>query len=266
MNIYFRELRANLKSFIIWSMSMIFIIFAGMIKYSAFAKTGEGVNEFFKQIPAALLDVLGVSAQMDLTSVTIFYGIFYLYFMLLATVHAVMLGALIIAKEERDKTADFLLVKPVKRSRVITYKMLAALTYVGLFNLVTMIASLAIVPRFSNGENISTEIMRLMVALFLIQIVFLALGALLGSFMKRAKMATSIATAILLSAFMLKVAIDLYDKIDWMNFLTPFRYFDANSVMNSGEYKLIYVLLALGLTISGIFGGYILFKRRDISA
>ena len=58
----------------------------------------------------------------------------------MATIHAAMLGATIIAKEERDKTSEFLFAKPVLRSTIITAKLLAAFVNIVVFNLITFIS------------------------------------------------------------------------------------------------------------------------------
>lgn len=64
MNILKRELRANLKSLMIWSASMAALIYMGMIKYSAFEKTGAAVNDFFEQLPPAMMKVMGIKPGM----------------------------------------------------------------------------------------------------------------------------------------------------------------------------------------------------------
>ena len=46
MNIVKRELKAHLKSLLIWCGSMVFLIYAGMIKYSAFSETGHVITSY----------------------------------------------------------------------------------------------------------------------------------------------------------------------------------------------------------------------------
>ena len=58
----------------------------------------------------------------------------------MATIHAAMLGATIIAKEERDKTAEFLFVKPVSRSKIISFKLLVALVNIVILTIVAAIS------------------------------------------------------------------------------------------------------------------------------
>ena len=154
MNLLLRELRANLKSLLIWSAIMAGLIYMGMIKYSAFAKTGGAVNSLFDQMPQPMLTVLGIVPGTDLTTVAVFYSIFFLYFSLLAAIHAVMLGTIIIAKEERDKTADFLFVKPITRHHAIRIKVIAAMIQIIVLNFVTWTFSLISTAPYSEGNSL----------------------------------------------------------------------------------------------------------------
>ena len=124
MNILKRELKANLKPLIIWCVAQVFVILSGMMKYVGFAESGTDINELFAAMPEGLMKAFGIS-DVNIASVDGFYTVFFLYFMLLASIHAVMFGAVVISKEERDHSADFLFTKPVKRHIVVTYKFIA---------------------------------------------------------------------------------------------------------------------------------------------
>lgn len=264
MNILLRELKANLKSLLIWSVSMAALIYMGMIKYSAFSKTGEAINDFFKQMPTTVLEILGIDGGADLTSVGVFYSIFFLYFLLLAAVHATMLGALIIAKEERDKTADFLFVKPIKRNRVITFKIIAALINISVLNLVTFVFSVISTAQYTNGSSITKQIFYVTTALYILQMLFLGIGLLLGGLLKRSKTGTSIGSAIILGTFLLKVVIDLKKDINYLDFLTPFRYFNPSDLMSKMQLDPWYSLLAIVVAIVCAALTYYFFNKRDL--
>lgn len=263
MNIVLRELRANLKALIIWSCSMVFLIYAGMVKYSGFAAAGQDVNQLMSQIPEAVRRILGMNG-LDLTTASGFYAVFYVYFMLLVGVHAVMLGAVIISKEERDKTADFLFVKPIHRSKVITAKLAAALINIIVLNLVAWVSSILFVDMYNKGEPINDQIARLMLALFIIQVIFLAVGAGIAAFARNTKKATSIATAVLLAAFTLSIAMDLSNKIDFLRFLTPFKYFGTTQIVKEGTIDIMYLLLSAVIIIACTIATYMVYKKRDI--
>ncbi len=264
MNIYRRELKANTRSFLVWSAAMVFLIFAGMMKYAAFAKTGESVNQLFSALPAGLMKVLGIEPGMDLNSIGVFYSVFFLYFLLLTSVHGCLLGANIMAKEERDRTADFLLVKPIKRRQAVTAKVLAAATFVILYNLVTSLASIVAVGSMNtSGRSLTGPIFWVSLALLIIQVLFLSIGLFLGAWSKNAARASGIATAVILGTFVLKTVIDLSSGIDYLSFLTPFRYFDSLKVMFERQMRLPYILLSGSLTAALIAGTYYFFHKRD---
>ncbi|MHB8962046.1 MAG: ABC transporter permease [Saccharofermentanales bacterium] len=265
MNIFLRELRANFKSFMIWSATMVFLVAAGMMKYSAFSKTGEAVNEMFDKMPPGILAVMGIDPGSDLSSIGVFYSIFFLYFMLLMVVHSALLGASIIAKEERDKTADFLLVKPIKRYQVVTPKIMAAMTMVVLFNLVTFVASVLMVsPLNETGPSLTMPIFRLTTLLLVIQILFLGIGLCFGAWASRAERASGLVTAVILGTFVLKILIDLNKDLDKLEFLTPFRYFKALKVMFDKELGFEYIIFSVAVAILTGAGTYYFFKKRDI--
>lgn len=264
MNIYLRELRANYKAFLIWSASMLFLIYVGMMKYAAFAETGDSVNDMFAALPPQMMKVLGIEAGMDLSSIGVFYSIFFLYFVLLTATHSCLLGANVLAKEERDKTADFLLVKPLRRHRVVTPKVLAALTFVVLFNLFTMLASITIVAPLNEGPSLNEPIMRLSLALLVVQLIFLAVGLCLGAVSRNAAGASGLATAVILGTFLLKILIDINGDLDFLEFLTPFRYFESLMVMFDGEMRTWVLALSGGLVAALTGATYYFFQKRDI--
>ncbi|HBP38618.1 MAG TPA: ABC transporter [Clostridiales bacterium] len=265
MNLFWHEIKANFRSFLIWSASMVFLVAAGMMKYSAFAKTGETVNDLFKTMPAELMTIMGIEAGFDLSSIAVFFSIFFLYFLLLMIVHSCLLGVSIIAKEERDKTADFLLVKPIRRSKAVTAKILAALTLVVLYNIVTFAASALFVGQANTtGESLTGKIFAVTSVLLIIQVLFLGIGLLLGAWANSAARAAGLATAIILGTFLLKVLIDLQDSLDWLDFLTPFRYFNSADIMFRNQVSVGYVVLSLAVTAVSVAGTYLFFQRRDL--
>src|SRR5512142_1569521 len=124
MNIFRRELRANLKSLIVWSVIVVLFVAMGVSKFSAYYNNPD-MLKLIDSLPKAAQDVLNVQA-FNLTTVGGFFGVMFTYFALLLGIAAAMWGSDIITKEERDKTVEFSLTLPVTRRRVITGKALAA--------------------------------------------------------------------------------------------------------------------------------------------
>lgn len=237
MNVFIQEMKAYRKSLLLWCIGMFLMIVSGMAKYSYYAESGQSINEILSKIPKTLRMVLGFG-DFDVTKASGFYGILFIYLLIMVTIHASMLGANIIAKEERDKTTEFLMVKPVSRARILTFKLLAALANVLILNIVTLVLSVTIVGKYSNGEAVTGDIQMLIVGMLILQVLFLFIGTGIAAMSKNPKNSGSIATTVLLVAFILSIATDMNSKLEGLKYVTPFKYFTAQDVLLGGDWSL----------------------------
>lgn len=264
MNIFVRELKDQRKSLIIWSIVIFFMIVSSIGKFTAYAETGQSMNELLSQIPSSIKAVLGMG-NFDLTKVSGFYGMLYLYLLLMATVHASLLGANIIAKEERDKTTEFLMVKPVSRGKIITAKLLAALFNVVVFNVVTLFFSITLMGKYAKGESITGEICILMVGMFILQLMFLVIGTATAAISRRPRSAASVTTAILLVTFLISSVININSNLEPLKFVTPFEYFKAEKLLNGGGFEPGFLILSFVIIALLVLVTYRFYKKRDLN-
>ena len=262
MNIFIRELKANLKSLLIWSGIMILFIMIGTTKFQGYAENPE-ILAILDTMPPALLAAFQFNA-FNLTTITGFYGVMFTYFALLMTISAAMWGSDIISKEERDKTVEFALTLPVPRSRIVTAKALAALVNCIALLLVMWGASLAFVAKYQPDSEFYDFLLLLLVALFILQMVFLAVGILLGSAMKQYKRAGSLAVSIILGTYFLSVIADLSENLDFLKYVSPFKYFSPATLLNESKFDITFVLISLGIVVVSIIGAYVTYSRRDL--
>ena len=262
MNIFLRELRANLKSLLIWGVIVSLLIVMAASKYSAFAGD-PAMLAMLDSIPPAMLDALNMRA-FNLTTLTGFYGVMFVYFGLLGAIAAAMWGSDIIAKEERNKTVEFSLVLPVSRSRVVTAKALAALVNCVALVLITWSVSLLVVRRFAPDQGFYTFLGLEMRAMLAIELIFLAVGLLLGCAMKRYKRAGSAAVAIILVAYFISIASSMQQRLDFLKYVTPFRYFDAGELFRTGRMDSGFLLLAAGIIAVCVAAAYWVYNHRDL--
>jgi len=262
MNIFLRELRANLKSLLIWSAIIILLIFMAVTKYSAFAGDPQ-MLKMLDSLPPAMLDALSMRA-FNLTTLSGFYGIMFIYFGLMGAIAAAMWGSDIISKEERDKTVEFSLVLPVSRSRVITAKALAALVNCIVFVLITWAVSLAAVQSYKPDQGFYNYLALEMQAMFMIELIFLAIGLLLGCAMQRYKLSGSTAVGIILVTYIMSVMSAMQEKLDFLKYFTPFKYFDAGELFRSGKLDATYLLLSAAIIIASMAAAYWIYNKRDL--
>jgi beta-exotoxin I transport system permease protein len=262
LNIFLRELKANLKSLIIWSVILALLIMIAVAKFSAFAGNPD-MLAMLDSVPPAMLDALSMRA-FNLTTLSGFYGLMFVYFAIMGAIAAAMWGSDSISKEERDKTVEFSLVLPVSRSRVVTAKALAALVNCIAFVLITWAISLAAVQSYSPDQDFYRFLALEMLAMFFIELIFLALGLLLGCAMKQYKRAGSTAVALILVTYVVSVMSQMQKSWDNLKYVTPFRYFDAVELLRSSRFEGVYLVISAAIIVVCVAGAYLTYRRRDL--
>jgi ABC-2 type transport system permease protein len=262
VNIFFREVRANFKSLLIWSGIVIVFNLVGFSKFSAYYGNPE-MLAILDSMPPAMLAAFSVSA-FNLTTVAGFYGIMVTYFGLLLGIAAAMWGSDIISKEEREKTVEFSLTLPVTRSRLITAKAFAVLINCIVLLLITWGVTLVSAQQFHPDSEFYNFVSISIPAIFLVQLIFMALGIFLGCVLKRHKLAGSLSVWILLATYFASVLAGMQENLEFLKYLSPFKYFDPVLMLNESKLELPFVLLSLAIIAVCLFGAYVTYAKRDL--
>jgi len=263
MNVFLRELKANRKSLIIWSVCMFLLVASGMGKYTAYAASGAN-SKIFNELPASMKALLGIGS-FDVTAMSGYFAMLFLYLEITAAIHAVLLGSHIIAKEERDKTIEFLIPKPVSRAAIITSKLFAALVNVVVMNAVTLAASIIMVAKYNKGADISGEITMFMLSMFILQLIFLSLGAALSALIRNSQASGSLAAGITFLSFAIAKITDLTDRVNFLNVLSPFKYFGYGDIVAGKSLDFGMAMLSLLLAALFFASTYFFYCRRDLN-
>ena len=262
MNIFVREFKANLKSLIIWSVIISLLIIIGAAKFTAYFGNPD-MLKILDSFPPAMLEALSMRG-FNLTTVTGFFGIMFVYFGLMGAIAAAMWGSDMISKEERNKTVEFSLVLPVSRSRVVTAKALAALVDSVLLVLVTWGVSLLAVKQFNPDQAFYSFLALEMRALFMIELIFLAMGLLLGCAMKQYKWSASTAVSIILVTYFISIISAMQENLNFLKWFTPFKYYDAVALFSSGHLDGTYLLISFAIVVVCVLAAYLSYNRRDL--
>lgn len=262
MNIFWRELRTNFKSLLIWSGIVILFSLVGFSKFSAFYGNPE-LLAVLDGMPPAVINALNMNA-FNLTTVTGFYGIMILYFSLILAISAAMWGSDIISKEERDKTVEFSLTLPVTRSKLITAKTAVAVVNSILLLLVTWGITVVGAQSYNPDDQFYRFVAITMLAFFILQMIFLALGVFLGCAMKKHKLAGSTAVSILLGTYFASIISGLSEDLDFLKYASPFKYFDAAQLLRDSSLDMTFVAISAALIVVFLVGAYATYARRDL--
>jgi ABC-2 type transport system permease protein len=262
MNIFRRELKANFRSLLIWGVIIILFSTIGFSKFSAYEGNPE-MLAILDSIPPALLAAFSFNA-FNLTTITGFFGIMFTYFSLILSIAAAMWGSDIIAKEERDKTVEFSLTLPVPREKLVTAKILAVMVNcIGLL-LITWGITLFNATNYQPDREFYNFLSLSMLALFILQMIFLAVGILLGCAMKQHKRASSVAVSIILGTYFLSIIAGLNKDLEFLKYFSPFKYFNPAILLNESRIELLFVWISAGIIAASFVGAYVSYSRRDL--
>ncbi len=262
MNILFRELKANLKSLIIWCVIVVLFTVVGFSKFSAYYNNPE-MLAILKDLPPAVVSAMSLNA-FNLTTITGFLGVMYTYVALMLAIAAVMWGSDTISKEERDKTVEFSLTLPVTRGKVVIAKTIAAFINCIVLLLITTVFLVVTAQQYKPDAEFYRFLLLIMISVFIIQMVFLAVGVFLGCAMKQYRRAGSLAVSILLLTYFLSVIAGLNKNLDFLKYFSPFKYFDPTAMLNESRIGIGYVGLSIGIIAFCLVGGYLLYSKRDL--
>ena len=264
MNIIVQELKNNRRFMMVWTLSLASILVVFMLIYPAMLDQATAYKEILAGVPKEVLEALSINIDL-LLSYNGFYGYIYIYLLIALGVMGMILGLGMFSKEITGKTADFLLTKPLTRTKIITDKILAGIWIVFMTNLILTLFGIILKLMLSdNGDGLKAMLLISMSGFFT-QMIFFALGVIIGILRKRIRFISSFAMSVVFGFFILSMISQLMEE-KALYYLTPFRYFDANTIILKGAYESKYLVLSLILILVFLGLSYVVFKKKDIHA
>lgn len=266
MKMFWHELRSTYKSLIGWIVGVLFLQLSGYSKFEGFkSASSNSINTITNAFPRPLAVLFGMY-DLNISSLIGYFGILYVFFALIAAIHAGLLGAGIISKEERDKTSEFLYTRPISRTKVLTAKILAGgVNVLILFMVIAVSSVIGVAIVNGHNYNLSGQVMSLMWGILVFQIFFFSMGIFFAGLFKHPKLPTLAVTAAIVGSYFVSALSQLSDGLNWLRFVTPFRWVAAPSIIYAGHIAYGYVALAIGLSVLFIVLGYVFYKKRDLT-
>lgn len=264
MNILMRELRINRINLLVWTVILAGLCILVMAFFPSLARQAATLEKVMSSLPRGVLlafglqkismvDIMGFYATKQYTTVTLF-----------GSIYAILLSSSMLSKEESDKTIEFLLSKPASRREIVTSKLLAIIILILILNLLITLAmyiTLSVVKTQAFNMKI---FLLLSIGSFLLHLTFAAIGYLLSA-LARHKSLTSLALAIVLVTYFLGIASALSSKLDFLKYLSPFKYVDAVDILTRVTIPADYLLLIAIINVTAITLTYIIYQRKDFA-
>lgn len=261
MNIFRYELKQNSVSAVYWIIGLLLMssaflaVFAVIIKDTNIVINMDGFPESFKK-------AFGFTDN-TFSSFPSLYAMLLHLIMLIGSLQAMNLGLNTTVKEIRDRTAEFLFTKPIKRASILTQKLSAALCAILITNVVYLAATWWFIQNMIDDPFTFETFMRSSLTLFFIQLFFLILGALIGIAIPKIKtvIAVTLPTVFALYFFSLFDTIIGEDKI---KYLTPFKFFDVDALVTGDQYQTASIIYLAALLVIATAASYRIFQNKDL--
>jgi ABC-2 type transport system permease protein len=261
--LFLYEFKTRLRSVFWWALSSSLVILLYMVVYPSFAEDMALVSKTMAAFPPEFRAAFRMR-DVDISTLLGYFTFIYLFLQIFLAIQAGNYGVGLVSVEEREKTADFLLTRPLTRSRILTSKILAAFASLFLTDIWIWASAFAFVYAFRGTQPFdSVPLAKLLFALIPFQLYFFAVGLFLSLLVRRVKNVPAWGMALGLSMYAFGAFGDMMGET-FLEKITPFRYFDPHDFLSLGHFDPAFLAAAWTVIVLALAASYWRYLRRDI--
>jgi ABC-2 type transport system permease protein len=260
-NIFFHEIKQNRSATIIWTVALVAIAALYISIFPTIAKTA-GAADLVKNFPEAFKKTFGITDDF-FSAFPSLYALVLNLVLLTGAVQAMNLGTGVTSREVRDKTADFLLTKPVSRGSVLRQKLLAIMALLLLTDAVFLAADWGLIQALIDDPFQFRTFIVSSLSLAFIQSFFVTFGFLLGSALPKVKSVIAVSLPVVFGFYVFGL-LDTVIGEEKIKFMTPFKFFDVHNLTAGGGYEPVTLIYLSVLVMGALVASFVVFQRRDI--
>lgn len=261
MTIYIKELKQSFKSLCIWTASIAFMMLVCVLLFPEMKGEMDSVSSIFANMggftAAFGMDKLSFGQLMG------FYGIecgnvlgigggFF----------AALAGISVLANEEKERTAEFLLTHPISRVSIIAQKLLSVLTQVVVLNIVVVAVSL-ISAAVINESFEMKEFILLHVAYLIMQLEISCICFGISAFIRRGSIGIGLGLA--LAFYFMNLVCNMTEQAEFLRYITPYAYAEASDIISEGKLDTVLIVIGILIAVIGAAVGFVKYTKKDIT-
>ena len=260
MTLFLHEIKRSRLSLIIWTAALSFMLLICVVIYPEMKAQMSELGDMFADM-GTFSDAFG----MEMLTSGDFLGYFALecgeVLGMGGAVFAAIVGIGALSKEQRDRTAELLLTQPITRAFIVTQKLFAALSQIFVLNLIvdliTVIGILVI------GESADAQkLFWVLFSYFIMQIEVCLICFGISAFLNRGGIGIGI--GISMCFYFLNIIANISDEVEFLKYLSPFAYTDANYILEHGILDWKFVIIGSAFAIFGTLAAYAKYTKKDI--
>ena len=259
-----REMKINLKSFIIWTSILIGLFLVVFLVYPSIVNDDnmQMMDEMMKMFPEEMLKAF----NMDISSIDSAFGWLktegFVFVLLITGIYSGILGSNILLKEENDKTIEYLNSVPVTRKKIAVNKILCGLIYIilmvaaiGIFNFIGLTLS---------GDFDRKSYLLLSITPIFSSIVIFATCLFLSTFTHKTKKTLGISLGIVFASYFFNIISEISESTEFLKYISVFTLADIRNVIVDVAINPLMVLLSVGITAIFVILTIIHYGKKEL--
>lgn len=259
-----RELKVNLKSFLIWLIVLISIFGLVFVMYPSIMNSEniKNMEELIEIFPEEVLRLF----NMDISSLTSAFGWLktegFVFILLITGIYSSILGSNILLKEESDKTIEYLYSKPISRNKIITSKIIAGLIYICLLILGILFFNLICLSLI---ETFDLKLFLLLsLSPFLVCIPLFFISMFISCFFNKTKKMFGISICLVFISYFLMILSNLGDQTNFFKYFSIYSLGDSRYIILNNNIPILNIILSIFIVIIFTFGTYKIYNRKEL--
>ncbi|MEJ5229160.1 MAG: ABC transporter permease subunit [Pseudothermotoga sp.] len=264
MNVYRWEMKRNFRTLIVWTVILILIQLMYVAIYPSMAKDTELLSRMMKVMPKTFLRIFGLE-DFDFSNILNYLAtISTIYVTLVGSIFAALLASKMLAKEENEKTAEFLLSKPIKRTNVVRQKLLTVSSILVIFDTSVCLFSLLLLELYKRSAFDYARFWLFWLSQIILHLTIANLIFAITVFMKRQDSTISLAIGTVFVLYILAMVSKLTEKVKVLGYFTPFYYSDGVRIIKYGRLEPVFLVTYLLINTALIFASFLFYSKKDV--
>ena len=260
MTIVKHELRQGKTAFLIWAGSIGLLLAVCIFLFPEMKGEMDSVSSLFSSM-GAFTAAFGMD-RLNFGSLIGYYtiecgnvlglgGAFY----------AALCAVGMLSKEEKDRTAEFLMTHPVSRARIMTEKLLSVLIRITALNGFIWLLSAGSIAAI--GEAVPWKELNLLhFAYYLLQLELAGICFGISAFVRKGSLGIGLGIAVIM--YFLNLIANITDKASFLKYITPFGYCNGADIVTKGAMNAAMVIIGIAIGAAGISAACLKYTRKDI--
>ena len=259
-----RELKVNLKSFIIWTSILIGMFLIVYLMYPSIISSGniEMMNEMMDMFPDEILKAF----NMDISTMDSAYGWLktegFVFVYLIVGVYSSIMGSSILLKEESEKTIEYLNALPIRRRDILKSKV-----FCGIFYIVLMVLLMGIFNYIGlelSGDFDRKQFLLLSLTPLFIGLPLFGINLFISTLCRKTKKTFGIALGVSFLSYFLQILSEMSEEVEFLKYFTVYTLGDLRNVIVDVSINPVLVLISILISIIFITLSFVRYEKKEL--